>query len=109
MKSPKKIEGDFNVNLWRLQFFLKPTNICKGICFVNFKAISNFSYILIDISVLIQFQPRKDPKNVTSKNELKTRLEALNHSFERSKYVFQYEYNPKTNLVALNSLAFPSA
>ena len=34
----------------------------------------------------------------------KTRLEALTHSFERFKYVFQYEYNPKTNLVALYSL-----
>ena len=46
----------------------------------------------------------KKSKNVTSKNEPKTRLEGLIHSFERFKYVFQYEYNPKTNLVALNSL-----
>ena len=38
-----------------------------------------------------EFQPRKDPKNVTSKNELQTRLEALIHSFERFKYVFQCE------------------
>ena len=44
----------------------------------------------------------KIPKKVTSKNELKTRLEALIHSFERFKYVFQYEYNPKTHLRTRN-------
>ena len=67
--------------------------------------MSNLSLTISkNINVNHEFQPRKDPENVTSKNDLKTRLEALIHSFERFKYVFQYEYNPKTNLVALNSL-----
>ena len=39
----------------------------------------------------ISFQPQKDQKNVTSKKELKARLEALIYSFERFEYVFQYE------------------
>ena len=48
-----RIEGYFNVNFKAIAIFVvKPTNIFKGICFVNFKAISNFSYIFIDISVL---------------------------------------------------------
>ena len=33
----------------------------------------------------------KRSKNVNSKNELKTRPEALIHSFERLKSIFQYE------------------
>ena len=40
----------------------------------------------------IKSRPRRDPKSVTSKNKIKTRLQALVCSFERFKYVFQYKW-----------------
>ena len=45
----------------------------------------------MNIMEKLKVRLRKDPKNVTSKNELKIRSEALIHSFERFKFVFQYK------------------
>ena len=49
-----RIEGYFNVNFKAIAIFVvKPTNIFKGIFFVNFNANSIFLFILRDISVPI--------------------------------------------------------
>ena len=49
-----RIEGYFNVNFKAIAiFFVKPTNIFKGIFFVNFNANSIFLFIFRDISVPI--------------------------------------------------------